>query len=45
MEWMGGAIAKAQEEGLNGNDRRRGFRQREPRSPLSFRCVILYRCK
>lgn len=42
MEWMGGAIAKAQEEGLNGNDRRRGFRQREPRSPLSFRSVGLF---
>ncbi|KAJ9110484.1 hypothetical protein QFC19_001610 [Naganishia cerealis] len=38
MEWMGGAVAKAQEEALNANnDRRRGQRQREARSPLSFR--------
>jgi cleavage and polyadenylation specificity factor subunit 2 len=37
MEWMGGAIAKAQEEGLQGAAGRRGFRQREPKSPLSFR--------
>jgi hypothetical protein len=39
MEWMGGAIAKAQEEGMNADNRRRGFRQKEPRSPLSFRQV------
>jgi hypothetical protein len=37
MEWMGGAIAKAQEDVMNADNKRRGFRQKEVRSPLSFR--------
>ncbi|GHJ86659.1 hypothetical protein NliqN6_3061 [Naganishia liquefaciens] len=42
MEWMGGAIAKAQEDVMNADNKRRGFRQKEVRSPLSFRHLKFY---
>lgn len=46
MEWMGGAVARAHEEGLaaaaaggGGQGGRRGGRVKEMRSPLLFRYV------